>query len=177
MLSFKNQSQYLELKDGVVWGDQQLWLRCGWMILGLVSRPGACASILILIRSWLLYLSCPQSISACIFHDSLTFQWLLKKWNEKWKRDTSEARAEINAFLSLAPRSQDGFPYIWVSPWETPSGGWHTWGPVLGLGWNRTRKSYFSTLFSGRAWKIWEWSLRAAWGKHSITADSLPFRA
>ena len=98
------------------------------------------------------------------------------KWNEKWKRDTSEARAEINAFLSLAQRRQDGFPYIWVCPWETPSGGWHTWGPVLGLGWNRTRKGYFSTLFSGRAWKMWEWSLRAAWRKHSITADSLPFR-
>lgn len=49
MLSFKNQSQYLELEDGVVWGDQQLWLRCGWMILDLVSWPGACTSILILI--------------------------------------------------------------------------------------------------------------------------------
>ena len=67
----------------------------------------------------------------------------------KWKmKDMSEARAEINTFLLLAPRRQDGFPCIWVSPWETSSGGWHTWGPVLGLGWNRTRKGSRITLKS-----------------------------
>lgn len=56
------------------------------MFLGLVSLLGAYTSFLSLVRTILLYLCCPQSISACIFHDFLAFYVLLEKKKMKNER-------------------------------------------------------------------------------------------
>ena len=149
------------------------------MILGLVSRPGTYTSSHS-DKNWTA-LSLLPTIRIHM-HISWFSSLPVASGKEKRKKRERHVRGESrNKTLSCHwpwGIRMDLPPQIWVPPQETPSREWHTWGFMLGFGWNNTKKGYFSTLFNRWAWKRWGFPLRADRRGQNIElqASSLPFR-